>query len=774
MNLVRWFRKNNSKIMAVVVVVIMVGFIGGSALTKLLQGDPTKRKEIVATFLDDSKITREDLRQAQFELEILGLLNTPQLLRSLSDPLLGTLDLRSMMLGELLFTDRKTSAIAYQQMKRTIMSSDFRITDKQLNDIYNQQNLPNHYYWLMLTKEVELTGMSIPNEHAKRYLANIIPKLFSTQQYNVTYQRLVGSIVGNRAIPESQILATFAKLLTVLDYARIVNTGENVTTQQIKHNLASAQETFDLEFVNFEAANFLDQQKEPSQLQITDHFDKYKNLLQGDITTENPYGFGYKLPERARLEYAVVMLGDAEAIIDIPTEQDAEEYYQKRAADFTRKVPLDPNDPNSPQIDKRRSYAEIANLIRNMLLRERKDKKAKQILLELKNLSEADMAGVESSELSELTPDQLKQKAGDYTAICKQLTEKYGIDVYSGQTGLLNSNDMINDLFIRSLFIMSPVNQPIGLTKIVMGGADLKTSELGPFDVPGPALYENIGPFSDYIQQKMVVIRITETSKATEPESIDTTYSKRTINIDTGLDPNSDDEKLFSVREKVVEDLKMIGAMQAAKTMAEEFKAAVDKLDDPNEKNWQNIVDTFNRTYQDPNSKTPDDANAVGPELPEALTGPFRLQVSNRTRRIPQTAFEALLLQSQGDPTRYSFIDRTRRQKLFLDKIYELVLPNSNSPTNLPLILESKSDMNYYCLKKVVINRMPRAEYDKVKIAGAYRDDYIQSQSLAVVHFNPENILKRMKLEFVTSEDGTVDANNPEDSNEPDDSEETS
>ncbi len=29
MNLVKWFRKNNKKVMAVVVIVLMIGFIGG-------------------------------------------------------------------------------------------------------------------------------------------------------------------------------------------------------------------------------------------------------------------------------------------------------------------------------------------------------------------------------------------------------------------------------------------------------------------------------------------------------------------------------------------------------------------------------------------------------------------------------------------------------------------------------------------------------------------------------------------------------------------------
>ena len=37
MNLVKWFRKNNKKVMAVVVVVIMLGFVGGTYLQQLGQ-----------------------------------------------------------------------------------------------------------------------------------------------------------------------------------------------------------------------------------------------------------------------------------------------------------------------------------------------------------------------------------------------------------------------------------------------------------------------------------------------------------------------------------------------------------------------------------------------------------------------------------------------------------------------------------------------------------------------------------------------------------------
>ncbi|MHC4497544.1 MAG: hypothetical protein ACYS21_00355 [Planctomycetota bacterium] len=36
MNLVKWFRKNDKKIMAVVVIGLMIAFVGGSALERFL------------------------------------------------------------------------------------------------------------------------------------------------------------------------------------------------------------------------------------------------------------------------------------------------------------------------------------------------------------------------------------------------------------------------------------------------------------------------------------------------------------------------------------------------------------------------------------------------------------------------------------------------------------------------------------------------------------------------------------------------------------------
>ena len=75
MSLVRWLRKNNKKLMAVFVILIMVSFLGlGQMARYATQRD---KKEVVATYGDGEKISNFDLGQARDELELLQALQAP-------------------------------------------------------------------------------------------------------------------------------------------------------------------------------------------------------------------------------------------------------------------------------------------------------------------------------------------------------------------------------------------------------------------------------------------------------------------------------------------------------------------------------------------------------------------------------------------------------------------------------------------------------------------------------------------------------------------------
>ena len=172
MNLVRWFRKNNKKVMAVVVIGIMFIFIGGGTL---LQQFSRKSVEDLAYFGDNRKITNNDLYLARRELDVL---------RSLAaDVLLRNQNLSGIFLGELLFAGQQTSPLLISRIKQTIRDSRLRISDKQINDMY-RQSVPPSVYWLLLKNEAQHTGIVVPNEQSRTLLGQLIPQLFDGQTYS--------------------------------------------------------------------------------------------------------------------------------------------------------------------------------------------------------------------------------------------------------------------------------------------------------------------------------------------------------------------------------------------------------------------------------------------------------------------------------------------------------------------------------------------------------------------------------------------------------------
>jgi hypothetical protein len=744
MSLVRWLRKNNKKIMAVVVIVIMVGFIGGSYIQQLSRRAATGR-QTVAYFADDQPITNYDLAMARRGLEVLKMLRTDDMLRSLSVPLFRTRDLHALLLGELLFADRTTSPALVNYIKQIRTENQYRISDKQINDIYNR-SMSSDVYWLLLKNEARRAGVKTSDNYSKNQLARTIPQIAG----GATYKQVVGSIVNQSGLSEQEILTTFSELLAVLNYAKILCTTEDITDSQIMHDVSYENERIDLEFVSFDSAVFADDQPEPTHQEISEQFDKYKQSFAGDITEQNPYGFGYKLPDRVRLEYIAVNLDDISTIVTPPTHEEAEEYYQRyREQLFTEQVPLDPNDPNSMTIDRTRSYAEVAATILRALLLRKINSKAERILQEAKTLTEAAF-GSADTDLATLGAEQFKQLAGDYEIASGQLSEKYNVDVYSGKTGLLSADDIRTDRALAALYLPGYGYNPVALARLVFAVDELTVSELGPFEAQKPSLYQNIGPLRDMSAQMtgqtmgqiMVLVRVIEAKKAAEPESIDQSFSTSTLVLEQTPE-QAGAQDVYAVKQQVVKDLKRLAAMDTAKRKAEEFLELATK------DGWDSAVDKFNELY----------GRQEGQDQSSAET--FRLQSFTDLRRIPDTALETIAVQNEGDPTAMLLLNERKRESILRERIYSLIPQDSNTVDSLPLVLELKPSMSYYCLKNVSVKRLYLEDYQRIKAMRVYKEDFVRSQSLAPVHFNPESILTRMDLRLLDRDDRPLDVNTP-------------
>jgi hypothetical protein len=127
-------------------------------------------------------------------------------------------------------------------------------------------------------------------------------------------------------------------------------------------------------------------------------------------------------------------------------------------------------------------------------------------------------------------------------------------------------------------------------------------------------------------------------------------------------------------------------------------------------------------------------------------------------RIISKDKLDALAALNKGNPAAQYFANERIKSSSLVKELHSLIPADSNSVKNLPLIMEFKPDMSYFCIKNLTIKRLWKEDYDKIKTRRLFTEDNIQSQNLSVVHLNPENILKRMNFKLVNAKESTSTA----------------
>jgi hypothetical protein len=741
MSLVKWFRKNNKKVMAIVVIGCMVGFVGGSYLSSLGRSGP-RPSDTVAHYLEGKKITRSDLQLANRQLDILRDLR--------ADGLLRAQEMQGILLAELIFAEqsgRGGAAPVINYIRQSIAQNRYRISTKEIAGMY-ERSVPSSAFWLLLKNEAHRAGVRVANADAGRLLANIIPQLYDNR---VTYSQLAGQLVKS-GTSEDEILTAFGDLMAILQYAHLRCSDENVTVRQINYIASRESETIDADFVKFDSDVFAKAQPQPAEDKLIEQFNRYKSVPPLTVTTENPYGFGYKLPDRLRLEYIAVKLDDIASIIKTPTHEETEEYYQKNKADFTKQVSSDPNDPNAPLVERTRSYAEVVDTIIEQITDTKINTKAESILQQAKALTDPNLIGT-GLELDKLTSEQFRKMAGGYKAAAEQLGKEHNVKVYTGQTGLLNAADMQMDKYLGRLVIQGSGYYPVNLTQVAFAVDELGAAELSPFDASKPRMYENIGPAKDRYasarsrmpdtsEQMVAIVRVTEAAKAAEPNTVDVAFDTYSF----VFDPNKDkgDAKVFSVRKKAAEDLKKLSAMDATRQRAGEFIELASK------EGWETAINRFNELYGEQAKDDPNDPNM------------FVMDYFTAAGRTTTLQLDTLTVQNQGNPSAPFFLKQAELERQLMDKLHLLVPSDGNTPDKLPVVVEFKPNMSFFCVKDLTIKRLWKEEFERTRPVRFYKQDLTQLQSLAPVHFSPQNILKRMKFRFAEEGKKTGDANAPE------------
>jgi hypothetical protein len=720
MNLMKWLRKNNKKLMAIVVIVLMVAFIGGSSFRYLFRGSGGI-KAAVAYFDHDRKISHLDLQVADQEVEIVTALG--------GDGVARAQGIAGLLMSELVFRQNNNAA-AMDMARQAIQKNRYRISDRQLAQMFNTHGVPGPMFWILLCNEAQTAGIHVPNEQVGRLLEQLIPQVFEGR----TYAQVMPGVMNRFGVPEDTILATFGKLIAVLQYSQVVSSAENVTSSQIRHMASNESESLSAELVQLKASYFVSKDETPPEDVVKEQFNKYKDNFPGQVSESNPYGFGYRLPDRVQFDYLALKLSDVAAIAKPPTQEEAEQYYQlNRDRQFTQKTPSDPNDPNSPQVAKLKSYAEVADTIMSELRRQRITIKAEQILQEARLTADANLPAASSGR--EPVAEQRSKKAGDYSRIATALGKKYNLPLYSGRTGQLSVANIQSDKVLRRMFLPTSQNNAIPLTQILFSVRELGDHATILLSLPPAALYVSIGPVkdpmsaaaSDLSSQVMMIARITDAQKSAPPTGSDLAFSTKTLGLGSPSDSKS---QSFSVEEQVVNDIRTLSAWETTRAEAEEFKALATK------NGWDKAVNEFNKLYGKQAKADPNDPNV------------FRVDHQAGLQRISGADLQVLAAQASNSPASQIIMNQAQTEGRFVNGLYALIPDKATAPAQMPLIVEFKPNQAFYVLKTLTMQRLTQEEFQKMKGMLVRREEYSQIESLAAVYFSPESVIKRTNFRF--------------------------
>lgn len=191
--------------------------------------------------------------------------------------------------------------------------------------------------FLLLQKEAEQLGVTVIEDNLQTMLQNTPGLITPDPERNESIQRAV------------------RKLLLVLNGAQRAASVIKVSDPMVRHQLAQVQQSITLDLVDFTTANYMDQAKaQPiTAEQLKAHFEKYADTVAGDVSESNPFGFGYKYPDRVKLQYIAVTKAEVRKVVQASRtpyewEVEARKYYRQNQDEFKTDATTQATQPAQP------------------------------------------------------------------------------------------------------------------------------------------------------------------------------------------------------------------------------------------------------------------------------------------------------------------------------------------------------------------------------------------------------------------------------------------
>ncbi len=692
MSLIRTFRKKKDKIIITCLVIIIIAFVGGSALQQVLLR-LGHANDVIATFDDGKKIKQSDMNVAENQLKVLELLGAKHFLLARG--------IEETLLDQVLFSDETYASSIYNYIKMGVLQGRFAVDMDLLDSFFEDNNSMRATLWILLNNEADSAGIAVSREDAISTLQAYYSQ--ATQQAGDA-GKLVATISEKNNIKQEDILDIFARLLSIMKYASLTGANSDVSLPQIDATIAIEKETVSSEFVKFRAKDFTDNIK-IDETRLKEQFNKFKDRLPGNYSQDNPYGFGYKLPDRVQLEYMIVKLNDVASTITKPNPEEMESFYEANKNRFVEEVSKDPSNPKSEKTRRVKTFAEVASQVEKMILAQKRNAKAEKIIDDAKSIVEEKLF---DKDIEKISADQMKELSGDYATTAKKVSNDYGVTVYYGKTGYLSMDQLATDMQLGMLMKQTSRSGAISLPELAFAVDGLDTVKLGKFSGKAPKLYQDISNLKGAYSGTVAMVRVIDFKKSATPKDINESYPITKAQL-TDKEPK---EEIFNLRDAVENDCKLVAAMYIAREKAEDLIANAG--DD-----WDKAVDAY---------------NAKAPE-----TAKIKLEKAQDRQRISSTRIEMIKAQSKLMPSQGAYYQYALVNKLAIDKFAEL----AKSGEAMPFIMNFEPDASVYAIKNISVKEATTADYDELKATVAWTLERSNQINAALSYYNAKNIKAR-------------------------------
>jgi len=747
----KWLRKNNKKLLAILGVPIIILFL----LPSFMNNGPSQQDQDYGWFINadnqrqvitmNDLVHRDNMLQAMVSLGLADV-SRRQLINQVPelDAIMGGVSpLSSVATHLLLFGDtgyaRGARGYLYEFAKEWATDKqDMLQLERNIDTLTASATGHARLYYLLLSQEAHRNGIYATDEQIDMFLS------VCRRATGVETQ----SVLNRYNISNNELRAAVGDYLAILRYGNVLIRSLVVSEPQVKSKVDDLVGMTNVSgrYVQFDSKLFNEKMAAPTDEQLQQLLDKYKDVFPADVkkdSEDNPHHLGYMLPDRLQVEYLKVDISsNAQKLVSaefdkMPVDKQ-EELLRKCWADnkemfkaaVKKPEPKEGADPQNNEPDSRyQEFDEVIGQIKQIWVQEQATERAQQLLVQARGLSKTATVTGNSPVHS------------DYAAIAAQLTTE-ALPVEYGKSLFLSMKEAQSFQNFGSVRKMQDDQKGPGLLSILFACNPLRDKPTDSIDQTPLELHEDVTSllslnYNDHATAAFMV-RIIDTDKERQPVSLDDDGRQGLASTP----PISDNKSL--TRKQLEQDYKAIQAYELARKQAQAF--AQDARD-----NWHGGLNKLNGAFRkdpnDPNTfedKTLDDARA---RRDNAWAQAQRIAGMIQNSPNPPPFMKANMEQNQQLVTTYSqlLVDTMKfARKNAADK----------EPGNKDLpILERPAEMNCLVFENLQVTAPTPSEYAKRKAITAEKLVFDTQGPLVLAHFNPKNIEKRSGFEEIKMED---------------------